>query len=137
MPMAKEYIGTNVSVFPAKESRAAEVQEPVQAGVPVPPVLSSTTTGEKLPNSDKFARQTYAVERIKTQFADAFGREMPRSIQQQVLLSIRSGTPAAYYTYAIEETLLAPRPSWRYTMAIVRRLEQQMIDQDDLNNRIR
>ena len=96
---------------------------------------STTTTVPTLPIPDKFARQSMAMERLKVEFYDAFGRDMPRAIAQQVLRDIRAGIPAAYYSYAIEQTIYAPRPSWRYTMAIVARLQRTMATEDDMDYR--
>lgn len=76
-----------------------------------------------------------ALERLKTEFLDTFAREMPRAIQQQVLRDLRDGIPSAYYSYALEQTLLAPRPSWRYTMAIVGRLIRTKAEERDMDYR--
>lgn len=96
---------------------------------------SSTTTVRTLPVFDKETRQSLAMEQLKTQHEDVFGRPMPRSIAENVLRDLRSGTPAAYYRYAMDETLLAPRPSWRYTLAIVARLKRTNADSTDAYDR--
>lgn len=75
------------------------------------------------------------MEELKQMHEDAFGRPMPRSIAEGVLRDLRSGTPAAFYRYAIEETLLAPRPSWRYTLAIIARLKRTKADVTDTYDR--
>lgn len=135
MTMPKPYSRTNVLLF-AEETKnnLHHNQQSVAAGVAAP-VSSSTTTMQTLPSFDRFARQNMALERLKTEFADAFGREMPRAIAQQVLRDLRSGTPAAYYSYAIAQTMYAPRPSWRYTMAIMARLQRTMASEDDMDFR--
>lgn len=92
---------------------------------------SSTTTVRTLTVFDKETRVSLAMEDLKRMHEDAFDRSMPRSIAVAVLRDLRSGTPAGYYRYAIEETLLAPRPSWRYTLAIVARLKRTKADLTD------
>lgn len=138
MAMPMQYRNTDVRIFPHTPSESnkqkhqynqQEEYQPAEEG------NSSTTTMQKLPSIDRYARQNMAVERLKSEFYDAFGREMPRAIAQQVLKDIRSGTPAAYYSYAIEQTIYAPRPSWRYTMAIVARLQRTMASEDDMDYR--
>ena len=138
MAMPMQYRNTDVRVFPHtpseknKQKTQYNQQEEYQQAEEG---SSSTTTMQKLPNTDRYARQNMAIERLKAEFYDAFGREMPRAIAQQVLKDIRSGTPAAYYSYAIEQTIYAPRPSWRYTMAIVARLQRTMACVDDMDFR--
>lgn len=127
---------TNVRPFPSLTSEEHNNQyKNQQEYEAVTPVSSSTTTMRNVPVIDRFARQSLAVERLKMEFEDAFGRAMPRAIAQQVLRDIRAGTPAAYYSYAIEQTMFAPRPSWRYTMAIVARLQRTMASEDDMDFR--
>lgn len=140
MAMPMQYRDTIVRSFPLhprfeKEKQQNHHQQHQQEEPAVEDVSSSTTTMQKLPSIDRYARQNMAVERLKGEFYDAFGREMPRAIAQQVLKDIRSGTPAAYYSYAIEQTIYAPRPSWRYTMAIVARLQRTMASEDDMDFR--
>lgn len=138
MAMPMQYRNTDVRIFPNtpsernKQKHQYNQQEEYQ---PAEEGSSSTTTMQKLPSIDRYARQNMAVERLKAEFYDAFGREMPRAIAQQVLKDVRSGTPAAYYSYAIEQTIYAPRPSWRYTMAIVARLQRTMASVDDMDFR--
>lgn len=132
IPLQKR--GTNVLPYPYK---SVENNHNTQRSGEVPAAASSsnTTTVQTLPIPDKFARQSMAMERLKVEFYDAFGRDMPRAIAQQVLRDIRAGVPAAYYSYAIEQTIYAPRPSWRYTMAIVARLQRTMASEDDMDYR--
>lgn len=122
---------TNVRIFP-KQYNNNNDNEQSGEGVAAGGVSSSTTTVQKLPVFDKFTRQSIAFEEIKLLFNDSFGRPMPRAIAEQVLRAIRGGTPAYYFRYAIEETMLAPRPSWRYTMAIVGRLEREQATKEDM-----
>lgn len=122
---------TNVRIFPKQNNNDNYNQQGGGAGA-AGAVVSSTTTMQSLPVYDKSARQTMAFEEIKLLFNDSFGRPMPRAIAEQVLRAIRGGTPAYYFRYAIEETMLAPRPSWRYTMAIVGRLEREQATKEDM-----
>lgn len=138
MPMHNR--DTNVRQFPPIPPVESEYQYQHQhkqsAGVPAAEtVSSSTTTVQNVPQFDRFARQCLAMERLKKEFEDAFSRPMPRAIAETVLRDIRAGTPAAYYSYAIEQTIFAPRPSWRYTMAIIARLKRTMANEDDMDYR--
>lgn len=63
------------------------------------------------------------LELIKQIYAAILDRPMPAPIEAGVLLDLIDGTPAADYLYALKETAFAPSPSWRYTMAIMRRLK--------------
>lgn len=138
MTMPMQYTETNVREFPHTPSEREKQhnqyqQEKYKSGVEA--VSSSTTTVQKQPGFDKYARQSMAMEGLKRIFQDTFGREMPRAISEPLLRDIRSGTPAYYYRYAMEETLMAPRPSWRYTLAIVARLKRTMATEEDMDYR--
>ena len=122
---------TNVRIFP-KQNENQNNQQQVGGGGEVAEGSGSTTTTQTLPVFDRLTRQNIAFEEIKLLFSDCFGRPMPRAISEQVLRAIRSGTPAYYFRYAIEETVFAPRPSWRYTMAIVSRLEREKASKADM-----
>ena len=126
MTMPKLYTGADVLPFPRtplnmQNNHQNQVTEKHQAAERV---SSSTTTERTLPLSDKSTRQMLAMEELKMLYFDTIGREIPRAIAEPLLRDIREGTPAQYYRYAMEQTLLAPRPSWRYTLAIVARLKR-------------
>lgn len=138
MAMPMLHRETNVREFPHTPSEVEKNQYQYQQekyNPAVEAVSSSTTTMQKVPGFDKYARQNIAVEGLKKQFQDTFGREMPRAISEPLLRDIRSGTPAYYYRYAMEQTLMAPRPSWRYTLAIVARLKRTMATEEDMDYR--
>lgn len=119
---------TNVCTFPNLKEIEEPVEEVVVGSSSSSSSSSTTTTIEKPPYIDISTRQSLAVERLKATFYDCFGREMPRAIRTEILKNVRNGTPIYYYRYAIEQTALAPRPSWRYTMAIVQRLQRERAD---------
>ena len=135
MTMPNHNSSTNVLSFPLREIEEDKHNYQSAEAPAAAAVSSSTTTVRKVPVIDKFARQSLAMEQLKTEFYDSFGREMPRAICEQVLRDIRTGTPSYYYSYAIEQTLYAPRPSWRYTLAIVARLKRTMASEDDMDYR--
>lgn len=137
MTMPMQYTDTNVRDFPRNPEKVKNehYNDNEQQTAAAEPVSSSTTTVRKPPYFDKLARQSMAMERLKKEFFDTFDRPMPRAIAEQVLRDLRTGTPSAYYSYAMEQTILAPRPSWRYTMAIVARLQRTMADVDDMDFR--
>ena len=57
---------------------------------------------------------------------------MPAPISAEVLRDLYAETPSAYYRYAMMEAVYAPRPSWRYVQAIVRRCKAQLIEPGEL-----
>lgn len=62
----------------------------------------------------------------------SIGRPMPPSIHRKLLLDLIEGAPYEYFRYAIEEAAIAPQPSWRYVMAIIRRLERERVPPSSL-----
>ena len=129
MTMAEKYTGTevpNAVRFPRTPSNMQDnYQHQVSEKYPAAEEVSSSSTTERiLPQFDKSTRQMLAMEELKMMYLDTFGREIPRAIAEPLLRDLREGTPAQYYRYAMEQTLLAPRPSWRYTLAIVARLKR-------------
>lgn len=81
------------------------------------------------------ARETeinVAVEGLREIYQDAIGQPMSEICERALRRDLEKGVPYIYYHYALEETAFAPRPSWRYTMAIVRRLLAQEVDEDAL-----
>lgn len=83
---------------------------------------SSTSTSSTSSYIEKYDDLNYIAE----EFLDAIGRQMPYSIRRDVEQDL-SFTPYQYYVYALRQTACAPRPSWAYTMAIVRRLRKERV----------
>lgn len=73
-----------------------------------------------------------AVEGLRELYMDAIGQPMTAICERALRRSLEDGTPYVFYHYALEETAFAPRPSWRYTEAIVRRLLAQGVDEESL-----
>lgn len=80
----------------------------------------------------KELRARYECEAIREQYMSCIGRPMPLSIHRKLLLDLIDGAHYEYYRYALEEASLAPQPSWRYVMAIIRRLERERVPPADL-----
>lgn len=101
---------------------------------------SSGTTGSSSTTTVEFCHELEQemlrnrVDLLREQYMNCMGREMPMGVMKQLLLSILGGTPWQYYEYALEETVLAPMPSWRYTMAIVNRLITQAVPVERLRD---
>lgn len=97
---------------------------------------STTTTVELFPSSANSDMQSllrrYQIESLKKLHAECFGRPMPAPISAAVLRDLDAGTPSAYYRYAMIEATYAPRPSWRYAAAIVKRCKEEMVDPGEL-----
>lgn len=93
----------------------------------------STTTVELYQDMDNSAvLRRLSFEAIKEKFCEVIGRPMPPSIARELLLDLEGGAASAYYTYALDEAAYAPQPSWRYVMAIVRRLRREHVPPEDL-----
>ena len=73
-----------------------------------------------------------SVEALRKEFSEIFNRPMPRFTEAQLVADLEAGTPSIYYRYALAETVNAPQPSWRYTLAIVARLKRQQVPEEDL-----
>lgn len=73
------------------------------------------------------------MEELKELHQEIFERPMPRPIAQRVLRDLDAGIPPEYYEYAMCETVFAPNPSWRYTMAIVGRCVRDQVDIETLD----
>lgn len=98
--------------------------------VRVPSMTSSstTTTTTTASSSSLQSLKTKYIAEIKAAYSDAIGRSMPNSLVRDVERDLDTGTPGYYYLYALEQTAMAPRPSWHYTMAIIRRLYREGLD---------
>lgn len=91
-------------------------------------VLSSTSTSSSIesnPKSDK------SITRLRKKYRDCLGREMPNIVLMEVQDELLTH-PWQYIAYALEEASRAPRPSWAYASAIIRRLNREKPDPADL-----
>lgn len=107
---------------------------------PTPTTTTSTTatTSEQLcqfveeVESHAGTAARYHCEALRQQYMSCIGRPMPPSIHRKLLLDLIDGTEYEYYRYAIDEAAIAPQPSWRYVMAIVRRLQREKVPPSSL-----
>lgn len=60
-------------------------------------------------------------------YARAFGRSPAPGIQRELATRIRDGMGADVIRAAIDDTMIAPRPSWAYMAAILRRCDLEGI----------
>lgn len=67
------------------------------------------------------------LEEIKESFRQSLQRPMPPWIVSEVSDAIVRGVCPYYYVYALREAASAPRPSWQYAQAIVRRLIREKV----------
>lgn len=65
------------------------------------------------------------LELIAEMYADVLERQMPNFIRREIETNLASGYDPEWYLFALKETAGAPRPSWRYTEAIVNRLRNK------------
>lgn len=67
------------------------------------------------------------LEEIKDAYRQSLQRPMPPWIVSEVSDAIARGVYHYYYVYALREAAAAPRPSWQYAQAIVRRLCREKV----------
>lgn len=66
------------------------------------------------------------LESIKRAYHDCLSLTMPEHIENQVKYWLEENVfPPEYIIYALQEASMAPRPSWKYAMAIIRRLSNE------------
>ncbi len=97
----------------------------------------TTTTTSSSSTSIACARAREAelnvqVADLKELYQQAIGQPMSAICEASLRRSLEGGTPYLYYHYALVETAYAPRPSWRYTLAVVRRLTLQEVTEAEL-----
>lgn len=95
---------------------------------------TSTATSSSSTRASARAREATincAVEGLRQLYQDAIGQPMSAICERALRADLEAGTPYIFYHYALEETAFAPRPSWRYTQAIVRRLLAQGVTEED------
>lgn len=93
-------------------------------------VLSSTTTGARAcaRTRESHAQMLYGQYKdVCLYYADSFRRSITPIIQKQIAELIRGGMTGEVIRMAIDETQMAPRPSWAYCAAILRRCEDSGI----------
>lgn len=93
-------------------------------------ITSSSTT--RASARAREAEINVAVEGLRELYFDAIGQPMTAICERALRRSLEGGTPYVFYHYALEETAFAPRPSWRYAEAIVRRLIAQGVDEESV-----
>lgn len=87
---------------------------------------TTSTTSSTSSSTRSISSVTRDMEIIKNEFRDAIGFSMPQSIAYWVQSELlQNHLDSSDVLYALHETAMAPRPSWRYTMAIVRRLQKE------------
>lgn len=78
---------------------------------------TSTTNGRK------HDENLMDLESIKRMYHDCLSLTMPGHIENQVAYWLETNfVPPEYVMYALQEASMAPRPSWKYALAIIRRL---------------
>lgn len=88
-------------------------------------IITSTTTSTSTTSTTR-SKLHDEMDIIKEAFQDAMNRPMPQSIANYVKSEILLGNmDVSDLCYALAETAMAPRPSWRYTMAIMNRLKRE------------
>ena len=91
---------------------------------------SSTTTGARAHarTRESAAQMLYGQYQDACQYyAESFRRSITPIIQRQIAEWIKGGITAEVVRMAIDETQMAPRPSWAYCAAILRRCENEGI----------
>lgn len=93
-------------------------------------ISSSTTNGREAIKIDMY------VSQLRDLYLDVLERRMPHHIESEIYASIHAsenkGQQILYYEYALREASYAPRPSWAYVRAIVKRLQLEGATLDGL-----
>ena len=118
------YRRTDVLQFPNKEQN----NKPALPRTSSSSSSSSTTTDEDYQNM----AARVACEGLREQYAACIGIPMSQAIHRRLLLDLIEGTPYQYYRYALDEASIAPKPSWRYVLAIVARLHREGVPPESL-----
>lgn len=92
---------------------------------------SSCCSSQSPSSGDKFS--SLYIENIIDTYKQAIGtpNQLVISRIKQDILEHR--IPHQYYTYALEQTAFAPRPSFAYCQAIIRRLCRERVDPRELS----
>lgn len=112
-----------------QKKEAEEVQESNSAGTEYS-VLSSSTTGARAHarTRESHAQMMYGQYKDACMYyAESFRRSITPFIQRQIAEWIKGGITGEVIQLAIDETQMAPRPSWAYCAAILRRCERDGI----------
>lgn len=126
-------------------------KQPITSGTSVPTTTSrtsSTTTSSTTSSSSSssIARAcaracedklytpeiNVCVADLQEAYVDSIGSAMSEQCERYLRKQLARGVPYLYYLYALQETGFAPRPSWRYTEAIVYRLMRERVSEEDL-----
>lgn len=126
-------------------------KQPITSGTSVPTTTSrtsrtttSSTTSSSSSSSIARACARACEEKLYTPeinvcvadlqeaYADSIGSAMSEQCERYLRKQLARGVPYLYYLYALQETGFAPRPSWRYTEAIVCRLMRERVSEEDL-----
>lgn len=73
-----------------------------------------------------------AVADLRDAYLESIGSEMSERCERYLRMQLARGVPYLYYLYALLETGFAPRPSWRYTEAVVGRLMREHTSEQDI-----
>ena len=93
------------------------------------PAESTTTpTGSSSSSSGKDAQKW--MLQLRKEYRDSLGVEMPVYLQQDIRKALEEeGISFVWYmSYALREASMAPRPSWAYARAVLRRLRTEKAD---------
>lgn len=88
---------------------------------------SSTGTSTSTTHGRNSTRIVMNLETLKELYFEAINRPAPSFILAAIREDLEEAPELmyAYYSYALRETALAPRPSWKYTEAILARLRRE------------
>ena len=76
------------------------------------------------------------LESIKELYYEAMLRPIPSFLLREIKYELEEHADpelmCSYYLYALRETACAPRPSWKYTQAIIARLTREQVPMESL-----
>lgn len=115
----------------ALKSQGAGAQPAAQPPA-VPPVSSSTTTSSTSSTSSTRSETTrFDMQAVGKEYSEIFGREINQVHARMIIALGREGLTTDQAIYALDEAAVAPMPSMRYALAVMRRMladgEQRVI----------
>lgn len=108
-------------IYPFPHTPNPEREEPRERVTDL--VTESLTTSARACARTREDEREEAIEQIAEYYCETFGlAAMPPVAKRQCRVAMNQGLEEALIYTAIDEAALAPRPSWAYAAAILRRL---------------
>ena len=87
---------------------------------------TTSTTSSTTPRARAHTRETNAIHLICEYWEESTGLRCSPGIRAEICERVRVGYTVEQLQYAIDETTMAPRPSWAYCRAILERMANEL-----------